>query len=1314
MLDRSRFTRLLSPAPGQCRSRTRPLGSRGARRPFTLEILEDRQAPATLTVNSTADTANPLDPYLSLREAVAIVNSPSLPNGLSDQILAQINGDLHAGGADTILFDPGTVRTPIVLGGTVLQLTLPSDTATVTIDGGTEGVTVDGNNATRVFRVEAGAQVAFDHLTVTRGRYFGYGAGILNNGGTVTVSDCTINSSSAYYGAGIANLNGTLVVTDSTLSSNSVLSEGGGIYEDQGTLTVSGSTLTSNSAPDGGGISVLHGTALVSDSTLRANSANRAGGGIILWEGTLTVGHCTFSGNLGTDSFSEGAGIHNNEGTLTVSDSAFVANTAGAGGGITNAATAKVTRCTFVSNTATNSNRSGGAIGTGDTLTVSDSTFTSNSAAVGGGIAGGGQTLTVTNCTLQSNTANQGGGIYHFGGPLTVTGSTLASNTALNAGGGLSPGAGGGLYNSFGTATVSNCTISANSARQGGGLYNTSSGEVISSTVTDNTASDLGGGVYTASGSFRLVDTIVAANRVGVINQSPDIFGAVTADSNHNLVGSADSNLSGIGNGTAGNLVGTLAAPIDPRLGPLGDNGGPTFTHAVLPDSLARGAGDVGSAADTDQRGLPRVVGGEIDLGSFQTQTAVAEPQVVSSDPGGILDQPVDHVRLTFNHPMDPASFSADGFSLTGPDGAIPLTGVTAVPSTNDQQFDVTFASQDQPGEYALTVDPAVRDVHGNPLASPFVGRLILPGLTGCILTVNSTADTANPTDPYLTLRLAIALVNLPSLPDGLSPEIRAQLSGPLHANGSDTIVFDPAVVTRPITLSGTQLELSQSGRTTRVTIDGGEAGVTVDGNDASRVFQVDAGVWATFDHLTILHGRVNGQPGGGIWNAGGTLLVSDTTIQANSAGDGAGIANTRGTLTVSDSALVSNSGSGSAGGLYNDLGTLTVIGSTLESNTASGSSGAGGGLYSARGTVTVSDSTITSNSAPVANAGGILAALSTVTLSRCIVSFNDGIGIESYQGTLTVSDSSISSNSEGGLDSGGTLTMTGSTLSSNSIGHAPFGVGIRNVGTAVLSNCTIAFNTGTQGGGIINSGTLTVVSSTIAGNSSMDRGGGIFTQSPGTLALENVIVAGNHDHAGAGGPDIYGAVDSASGYNLIGIGDGLSGISDGVNGNQIGTRASPLDPLLAALGDYGGPTQTMPLLPGSPALDAGDSGQAGTPDQRGAIRRGGVNIGAFQASAASFILSAPDTATAGVPFDIGVTVVDIFGQLAAGYTGTIHFSTSDPDPGVVLPPDYTFQPSDGGTAVFPAGVTLFTSGDQTLTVTDLESGFSGTTIITL
>jgi hypothetical protein len=316
------------------------------------------------------------------------------------------------------------------------------------------------------------------------------------------------------------------------------------------------------------------------------------------------------------------------------------------------------------------------------------------------------------------------------------------------------------------------------------------------------------------------------------------------------------------------------------------------------------------------------------------------------------------------------------------------------------------------------------------------------------------------------------------------------------------------------------------------------------------------------------------------------------------------------------------------------------------------------------------------------------------------------------------VSNSTISSNSASvqgsGIDNWGALTVTSSTLSANS---AEGGGAISNARILTVTNSTLSANSaGVRGGAVDNFYTteLTVANSTLSANSAGVSGGGIFSPSLGTLRLQNTIVAGNSSTPN-NGSDIYGSVQSSSSYNLVGIADShFSGISDGSQGNQIGTPANPIDPRLAPLGDQGGPTQTMALLPGSPALNAGDPSQVGTPDQRGVLRSGGVNIGAFQASAAALVVTAPDTATAGVPFDISVAVVDIFGQLAVGYTGTIRFSTTDSDPSVVLPPDYTFQASDGGTATFSAGVTLFTPGEQTLTVTDLESGLAASTIVTL
>jgi hypothetical protein len=101
-------------------------------------------------------------------------------------------------------------------------------------------------------------------------------------------------------------------------------------------------------------------------------------------------------------------------------------------------------------------------------------------------------------------------------------------------------------------------------------------------------------------------------------------------------------------------------------------------------------------------------------------------------------------------------------------------------------------------------------------------------------------------------------------------------------------------------------------------------------------------------------------------------------------------------------------------------------------------------------------------------------------------------------------------------------------------------------------------------------------------------------------------------------------------------------------------------------------------------------------------------------APAVAFQIVAPTSAPSGTAFDVTVIAVDPDGNIDTNYQGTVTFATSDTDPGVVLPADYTFQASDQGMATFPGGVILVTLGDQTLTATDTTSGITGTTTVTV
>jgi CSLREA domain-containing protein len=258
----------------------------------------------------------------------------------------------------------------------------------------------------------------------------------------------------------------------------------------------------------------------------------------------------------------------------------------------------------------------------------------------GGGILNSGGTLTLSNDTVSLNTAigGNGGGIYSSG-TLNVSGSTISGNKIDSP----TPGSGGGIFNFGGTITVTNSTISGNSALSGpggtagttdhgGGIYsNTGTVTIVSSTITANNA-DNGGGILGENGaSFSAASTIIARN---TSPKGPDSNGSLRLDGYDLLGTNAQTTLLGQDDT---DQVGTPASPIDPLLGPLQDNGGPTLTHALQPGSPALDKGSAGAtstapARTTDQRGLPRpsdnpgisnaTFGDGSDIGAFELQVS--------------------------------------------------------------------------------------------------------------------------------------------------------------------------------------------------------------------------------------------------------------------------------------------------------------------------------------------------------------------------------------------------------------------------------------------------------------------------------------------------------------------------------------------------------------------------------------------------------------------------------------------------------------------------------------------------------------------
>jgi hypothetical protein len=452
------------------------------------------------------------------------------------------------------------------------------------------------------------------------------------------------------------------------------------------------------------------------------------------------------------------------------------------------------------------------------------------------------------------------------------------------------------------------------------------------------------------------------------------------------------------------------------------------------------------------------------------------------------------------------------------------------------------------------------------------------------------------------------------------------------------TIDFNLGNGPKTITLSEGELELSNTAESITIIGPGADL-LTINGNRADRVFQISGQVTATLTGLTIADGSTGGV-GGGVLNLG-TATLTNCTIGGSSAGYGGGLLSD-GTLMLDHCTISGNTASIEGGGLWIN-GTATITGSTISGNT---SADIGGGVNNRGASLILTASTISGNSAHTS--GGGVYNQSMATIDGCALSGNTaGNG-----GGLTTGLGAMSS-------------LTNCTLSGNT---AHDGAGAENYSTTTLLNCTISGNTASvTGGGVSNSGTLTLASCTLSDNSATVSGGGLynhdFIDNLGAATLTDTIVAGNGG-AGNAPSDIAGieAGRISGSFNLIGTG-GAGGIQGGAQGNIV--LASLAGVGLAAPGNYGGPTQTIALLPGSPALGAGTPINGLDADQRGEVFDIPADIGAFQSQ--GFVLTAapgttPQSAPTGEAFPNQLVVTVTARNPVEPVAGGIVSFTVNPD----------------------------------------------------
>jgi uncharacterized repeat protein (TIGR01451 family) len=497
----------------------------------------------------------------------------------------------------------------------------------------------------------------------------GSGGGMYAAAGTVTLSNDTLSGNNASGGYGANGRNGGPGGNGGNGGVGGAGS-GGAMYAAAGTATLTNDTLKGNNANGGyggpggnsgvvgvggvGGVGLggamyaASGTVMLSNDTLSSNDANGGKGGD---RGQSGIAPYAAAGVGGVGS---GGGLYAAGGTVTLSNDTLSGNDANGGKGGNGG------RGVTATNAATGGVGGKGGAGSGGglyvaagTATLTGDTLSDNKAGGGGLYVAAAGTATLTNDTLCTNNAQGGAG--GTGGSKVARSSF--SSIPGGAGGAGGAGLGGGLYVATGTATLINNTLSSNNAKGGNGG---NGGPVRTFTFPEGAGgaggNGSGGGLYLVGGSMtHLVNTLIAQDTVtggaGGLSfgtgkgadgaagtaSDPDVSGNVQS-SDHDLIG--DSTGSNLTNGSNGDQVGNSSNPINPLLGPLQNNGGPTETMALLivngTPSPAIDAGDSSAPGlpGTDQRGYSRIAGNAVDIGAYEYQATAATTDLSVSGNG--------------------------------------------------------------------------------------------------------------------------------------------------------------------------------------------------------------------------------------------------------------------------------------------------------------------------------------------------------------------------------------------------------------------------------------------------------------------------------------------------------------------------------------------------------------------------------------------------------------------------------------------------------------------------------------------------------
>jgi predicted outer membrane repeat protein len=1193
---------------------------------------------AILTVNTTADQLDiPAGAEISLREA-----------------------QRDAAEGDTIVFDP-------TLAGQTLTLTTGVEivlSKSVTIDATSlapTGLTLDGGSGdNRIFYVQPNKTVSLAGLTFSGGNAnasssgAGYG-GAINTQGNLTLSTCSFTGNAASVrGGAIYSNSGTLKVDRCTFWGNTCSGRGGAIHAEFVSLDVSQSTLTGNTATDGGGIFFTGFTngqpIFVAHCTIANNTATTGlGGGIYGTSNQQLVYNSVIAENAAPFGNPDIAGLSNIAGVFQ-GGGALLAPLGHYGG-------PTQTRPPLTGSPAINGNYYsrpdltppttdqrgypvdgspdlGAAEGKVVVTTAVDETDplatlgagisirealrdTPSGAAVGFAPALSGQTITLTTGTelfvLKSVTIDATtlpGGLTFDGGPsinrlvYIFPGQTASLlGLTLTGGNGAGFGAafdGGAIYND-GTLNLNGCTLYGNTANslRGGAIFNNGALTMTGSTLSANTAA-LGGAVFSLSATLAVNGGTFSGNSAQVGGAIHGSSGAMTIDASTFISNSAG--LGGAIHHPTGSL--TVNASTFSANSAIQDGGAIHTSAASLTISRSRfttnsanaggaiqgGSGAVGITQTSLTGNSAGQHGGAIQGGSgtltlsqstlsgntaIQRGGAIHSPSAAaainrctltqnSANEGGAMyggttPTTINRSTITGNSATSGGGgvyFASGSFSLTN---SI-LTSNTGPAGTENSLGTITLS-----GANLTSGDPQL-----NPLGNFGSLTQTMPPLAGSPAvnaTVGSTFSTDQrgfPSSGKADLGAAEGTTVINTLADESDTDTASGGGVSLREAIRDTpagaaIVFSPSLSGQTITLtSAAEIVITRN-----LVIDASAlaAGLTIDGGTGeNRIFSLNEGQSLSLIGLTLTGGNGVGASEsffGGAISSAGFLTLTRCTISSNTAAFGA-IFSSSGTLALQE-CTVSGNNAQFGGGVYCIAVEPTITQCTFSANSAQ----RGAAIYSTGSTLTVQNSLFSGNS--VTDLGGAIFIISsTATLEGCALSGNSalrgGAVFNSSGSNLTVQRS----------------TFAGNTASTN-------GGAIAGSSPMQIQQCTLSGNSAPSGGAIqITASATTLLQSTVSKNSATIEGGGVRVTG-GSFTLTNSILAGNT--AGSAGTENFSGTINASGPNLT------SG-----------------DPKLAQLGSYGGPTQTMPPAPDSPAVDAG-SPTTFTTDQRGLARVLGATV---------------------------------------------------------------------------------------------------------